>query len=86
MSRSGRARPPGSILTALGGDFGDLPNHGGFSSKGLVSAKREIFPKYREVKKVYHPVTIEPENLIPGNVTVKLKNRNETDHRSVLIH
>jgi beta-galactosidase len=63
-----------------------VPNHGGFSSKGLVSAKREILPKYREVKKVYQPVTIEPENLIPGNVTVKLTNRNETDHHPALIN
>jgi beta-galactosidase len=63
-----------------------MPNHGGFSIKGLVSAERKIFPKYREVKKVYQPVAIEPENLILGSVTVKLTNRNETNHRPVLIH
>ena len=60
--------PDGRIVTAFGGDFGDVPNHGGFCIKGLVSAEREIFPKYWEVKKVYQPVQIEPVNLKPGKV------------------
>jgi beta-galactosidase len=68
--------PDGRIVTGLGGDFGDVPNHGGFCIKGLVSAEREIFPKYWEVKKVYQPVTIEPVNLKPGKVEVKVTNRN----------
>ena len=68
--------PDGSSFTALGGDFGDVPNHGGFCIKGLVSAEREIYPKYWEVKKVYQPVTIEPVDLHPGNVIVKFTNRN----------
>jgi beta-galactosidase len=66
----------GRVVTALGGDFGDVPNHGGFCIKGLVSAEREVFPKYWEVKKVYQPVTIEPVNLKPGKVAVKVTNRN----------
>jgi beta-galactosidase len=66
----------GKTFTALGGDFGDVPNHGGFCIKGLVSAEREIFPKYWEVKKVYQLVAVEPVNLKPGNVTVKITNRN----------
>ena len=66
----------GKTFTALGGDFGDVPNHGGFCIKGLVSAEREIFPKYWEVKKVYQPVAIEPVNLKPGKVAVKITNRN----------
>lgn len=68
--------PDGKVFTALGGDFGDMPNHGGFCIKGLVSAEREIFPKYWEVKKVYQPMAIEPENLKPGKVVVKIMNRN----------
>jgi len=67
---------PGTFYAALGGDFGDVPNHGGFCIKGLVNAEREIFPKYWEVKKVYQPVEIEPARLKPGNVAVKITNRN----------
>ncbi len=66
----------GRIVTAFGGDFGDVPNHGGFSIKGLVSAEREVFPKYWEVKKVYQPVTIASVDLKPGQVAVKISNRN----------
>jgi beta-galactosidase len=64
------------MFTAFGGDFGDVPNHGGFAIKGLVSAEREIFPKYWEVKKVYQPIQIEAVNLKPGKVAVKMLNRN----------
>jgi len=71
-----RTLPDGKIVTAFGGDFGDVPNHGGFSIKGLVNAEREIFPKYYEVKKVYQPVLIEPANLKPGKIAVKITNRN----------
>ncbi len=66
----------GTRFTALGGDFGDVPNHGGFCIKGLVSAEREIFPKYWEVKKVYQPVAVAPVDLKPGRVVVKITNRN----------
>jgi beta-galactosidase len=68
--------PDGRIVTAFGGDFGDVPNHGGFCIKGLIGADREIFPKYWEVKKVYQPVSIESVNLKPGKVEVKIMNRN----------
>ncbi|HEY1717859.1 MAG TPA: glycoside hydrolase family 2 TIM barrel-domain containing protein, partial [Verrucomicrobiae bacterium] len=66
----------GKIVTAFGGDFGDVPNHGGFCIKGLVNAEREIFPKYWEVKKVYQPIAITPVNLKPGKVEIKVTNRN----------
>ena len=68
--------PDGRTVTTFGGDFGDVPNHSGFSVKGLVSVERSVFPKYWEVKKVYQPVAIEPVNLKPGKVTIKLTNRN----------
>ena len=67
---------PAEFFTALGGDFGDVPNAGGFNIKGLVKAERKIFPKYYEVKKVYQPVEISPLNLKPGKVAVKITNRN----------
>ncbi len=66
----------GKVYTAMGGDFGEMPNHGGFCIKGLVNADRDIFPKYWEVKKVYQPVAIEPVNLKPGTITLKIWNRN----------
>lgn len=71
-----RKLPDGRTVTAFGGDFGDVPNHGGFCIKGLVSAERKPFPKYWEVKKVYQPVTIEPVDLKPGKVVVRVTNRN----------
>jgi len=66
----------GKPYTSFGGDFGDLPNHGGFAIKGLVSAEREAFPKFWEVKKIYQPVAVEAVNLKPGRVMVKVTNRN----------
>ncbi len=66
----------GQRFTAFGGDFGDVPNHGGFSIKGLVSAERQPFPKYWEVKKVYQPVTLTPVHLQPGRITLTVINRN----------
>lgn len=68
--------PDGQVVDALGGDFGDVPNHGGFCIKGLVSAEREPFPKYYEVKKVYQPIAVEPVNLKPGKIEIKVINRN----------
>jgi beta-galactosidase len=55
-----KTAPDGTVFTALGGDFGDVPNHGGFCIKGLVFGDRTVQPKYWEVKKVYQPVQIEP--------------------------
>jgi beta-galactosidase len=66
---------PGKFFTALGGDFGDVPNAGGFNIKGLVNAEREPFPKYWEVKKVYQPIQIAAENLKLGKVKLKITNR-----------
>jgi beta-galactosidase len=71
-----KTAPDGTVFTALGGDFGDVPNHGGFCIKGLVFGDRTVQPKYWEVKKVYQPVLIEPISLKPGKVMVKVTNRN----------
>lgn len=68
--------PDGKVVTVFGGDFGDVPNHGGFCIKGLVNADREIFPKYWEVKKVYQPVAVAPLDLRPGEVRIKITNHN----------
>ena len=71
-----RQTPDGQTYVALGGDFGDMPNHGGFAIKGLVSATREPFPKYWEVKKVYQPIAIAAVDSKPGETAVRLINRN----------
>ena len=71
-----KTAPDGTVFTALGGDFGDVPNHGGFCIKGLVFGNRTVQPKYWEVKKVYQPVLIEPVTLKPGKVMMKVTNRN----------
>ena len=71
-----RTNAAGKAFIAFGGDFGDVPNHGGFCIKGLVNADRAVFPKYWEVKKVYQPVAIGPVNLSPGSVAVAITNRN----------
>src|SRR5690606_26775283 len=67
----------GPRFIAMGGDFGDKPNHGAFAIKGVVSAERALYPKYWEVKKVYQPVLIEPRKMQPaaGPVVVRITNR-----------
>ena len=66
----------GRSFIAYGGDFGDKPNLGAFSLKGVVNADRETTPKYWEVKKVYQPVWVEPREMKPGSVLVRVNNRN----------
>ncbi|MFT3870707.1 MAG: glycoside hydrolase family 2 TIM barrel-domain containing protein [Nibricoccus sp.] len=66
----------GRAFIAYGGDFGDKPNLGAFALKGIVNADRETTPKYWEVKKVYQPVWVEPREMKPGAVVVRVNNRN----------
>jgi len=67
--------PDGRSFIAYGGDFGDEPNHGAFCLNGVLFADRARPPKYWEVKKVYQPVSIEPQDLKPPRVKLRLKNR-----------
>ncbi|MGC4075075.1 MAG: glycoside hydrolase family 2 TIM barrel-domain containing protein [Nibricoccus sp.] len=71
-----KTAPDGTQFTAYGGDFGDKPNHGNFSIKGLVFADRTPQPKYWEVKKVYQPALIEPRDMTTGKTSVRITNRN----------
>ena len=48
--------PSGKTFFAYGGDFGDMPNDGTFSIKGLVTSDRQVKPELEEVKKVYQYV------------------------------
>jgi len=65
----------GTKFIAYGGDFGDVPNHGIFSIKGIVTADRGIYPKYWEVKTVYQPVAIAGDNLMPEKLSLRITNR-----------
>ena len=49
-------RSDGKLMTAYGGDFGDVPNLKAFCVKGIVSSDRKPTPKYYEVKQVYAPL------------------------------
>lgn len=62
-------------FVASGGDFGDEPNHGGFVINGIVTADRQPYPKYWEVKKVYQPTLFEALDLLPGAVRLRITNR-----------
>ncbi|PJJ08136.1 beta-galactosidase [Flavobacterium sp. 1] len=57
---------------ACGGDFGDKPNDGNFSIKGLVSSDRKPYPHYFEVQKVYQPVIFQLLN--DKEIAVKVTN------------
>jgi beta-galactosidase len=79
-----KTAPDGTKFTAYGGDFGDKPNHGNFSIKGLVFADRTPQPKYWEVKKVYQPALLEPRDLTPGKTTIRITNRHHHTNLSAL--
>jgi len=55
---------------AYGGDFGDQPNDGNFSIKGLISSDRKPYPHYYEVQKVYQPVLF--KFLNEKNITIRV--------------
>jgi beta-galactosidase len=57
---------------AYGGDFGDKPNDGNFSIKGLISSDRKPYPHYYEVQKVYQPVVFELLNN--KSITIRVTN------------
>lgn len=57
---------------AFGGDFGDQPNDGNFSIKGLVTSDRKPHPHYYEVQKVYQPVVFRLSN--DKNISINVTN------------
>ncbi|HWZ03020.1 MAG TPA: glycoside hydrolase family 2 TIM barrel-domain containing protein [Mucilaginibacter sp.] len=63
----------GKTFFAYGGDFGDKPNDGTFSIKGLVTSDREVKPEMEEVKKVYQYVKIKPEDVLNGKISITNK-------------
>ena len=63
----------GETFFAYGGDFGDVPNDGTFSIKGLVTSDRTIKPEIEEVKKVYQYIKIKPLDVLSGKVELQNK-------------
>jgi beta-galactosidase len=57
---------------AYGGDFGDQPNDGNFSIKGLISSDRKPHPHYYEVQKVYQPIVF--RLIDDNNKTISVTN------------
>jgi beta-galactosidase len=60
----------GETYYGYGGDFGDVPNDGTFSIKGLVTSDRTIKPEIEEVKKVYQYIKIKPVNVLTGSIEI----------------
>lgn len=63
----------GKTFFAYGGDFGDKPNDGTFSIKGLITSDRQIKPEIEEVKKVYQYIGIKAGDILQGKISVTNK-------------
>lgn len=63
----------GRPFFAYGGDFGDNFNDGNFLCNGLIQPDRTPNPHYYEVKKVYSYVSVEPDDLLAGIVSIRNK-------------
>lgn len=63
----------GKTFFAYGGDFGDEPNDGTFSIKGLVTSDRNVKPELEEVKKVYQYIKIKAINTLQGKIAIENK-------------
>lgn len=61
----------GKEYLAVGGDFGDRPNDGGFCTNGIVTSDRKISPKMQEVKFLYQNI-----KLLVSQYSVTVKNEN----------
>jgi beta-galactosidase len=63
----------GKTFFAYGGDFGDKPNDGTFSIKGLITSDRQIKPEIEEVKKVYQYISIKAADILQGKISITNK-------------
>ena len=63
----------GKRFLAYGGDFGDQPNNGRFSLKGLITGERIPHPHYWEAKKVFQYIKVTPDNISQGRVRIQNK-------------
>lgn len=63
--------PAGTMFYAYGGDFGDKPNDGTFSIKGLITSDRQVKPALEEVKKVYQYVKVKAIDAVAGKIEIE---------------
>ncbi len=63
-------RDPSKPFLAMGGGFGDEPNHGAFIIKGVVFSDRTPTPKYYEVKRVYQWIKMAAADLSKPSIRV----------------
>lgn len=67
----------GQQVLGYGGDFDDYPNNGNFSGDGLVFANRRPSAKMQEVKALYAPIRIVPDEqgvqILNNNLFVDTK-------------
>lgn len=68
-----RQTEDGRPFWGMGGDFGDEFNFGMFGCNGVVAADRSPHPSLYEVKKVYQSVSVEPVDLLAGELRVHNK-------------
>ena len=66
-----RKTADGQAYFAYGGDFSDQPNDKNFCVNGLVFPDRRPQPELYEVKKVFQPIKIRPENLEKGWIEIE---------------
>jgi len=64
---------PGEYFFAYGGDYGDRPTDWNFCLNGLTTPDRSITPKMEEVKKVYQYISIKPQDILNGKISIKNK-------------
>lgn len=67
--------PDGIPFLAYGGDFGDRPSNGAFCADGVIFADRTPSPKMQEVRYLYQPYELIPEE---DGVTIKSRQLFET--------
>jgi len=53
---------------AYGGEFGEMPHDGIFCANGLLTAERKAQPEMAEVKALYSPISIDPDDLTQGRI------------------
>ena len=66
-------RDPNHVIMAYGGGFGEFPNDKYFIHKGVVASDRSLKPHYPEMKHAYQWISVTPEDLKNGMVTIKNK-------------
>ncbi|MBN1769057.1 MAG: DUF4981 domain-containing protein [Prolixibacteraceae bacterium] len=66
---------PGEYFFAYGGDYGDRPTDWNFCANGLTTPDRAITAKMEEVKKVYQYVSIKPQDILNGKISIKNKHQ-----------